>query len=513
MTTVAETKAGKVEGYEKGGLILFKGIPYAAPPLGDLRWMPPTPVSEWNGIRPAKRYGGISPQIIAEASLLPRGPQLDQSEDCLYLNVWTPGLDDACRPVLVWIHGGGFAGGSGMLYDGAPLVKRGDIVMVSVNYRLGPIGFLNLHEITGGNIPATGNEGLLDQVAALEWVQENIRAFGGDPEQVTIAGESAGGMSVGSLFGLPNARGLFHKAIPQSGACSTALPLEKATQAATHYLELLGIDADDVDGLRSVPTDKLLEASARLVPSGIRNKLGIGTMPLEPVIDGRILPELPLDAVRDGSADGTRILVGSTQDEWTLFSASDLSVRTMSDELLLRRMKRLVPGTDPEPIIDGYRRLLEGGDSQVKPGDLYTAIQTDRAFRMPAIRLAEACSKRRVPAYLYLFTWKCPAFKGRLGACHALELGFIFGSYNLEGADQFFGTGPAADTLAMQMQDAWIAFTRSGDPSCESIGNWPVYGDHMATMLLGEPTELRENPYGDARRIWEGVPDEAVGSF
>jgi len=513
MTVVAETKAGKVEGYERDGLILFRGIPYAAPPLGDLRWMPPKPASKWNGIRPAKRYGAMSPQIIPEASILPRGPRLDQSEDCLYLNVWTPGLDDARRPVFVWIHGGGFTGGSGMLYDGAPLVRRGDIVMVSINYRLGPIGFLNLKEITGGKIPSTGNEGLLDQVAALEWVQENIRAFGGDPEQVTIAGESAGGMSVGSQLGLPKAKGLFHRAIPQSGSCSTALPLEKAVRAATHYLELLGIEADDVDSLRSAPIDRLLKASARLVPSGIRNRLDIGTMPLEPVIDGRVQPKLPLDAVRDGSADGIPILVGSTRDEWTLFSASDLSVRKMSDELLLRRMKRLLPGTDPQPVINGYRRLLESGDSPVKPGDLYTGIQTDRAFRMPGIRLAEACGQRGTPAYLYLFTWTSPAYKGMLGACHALELGFIFGSYRLEGADQFFGTGPAADALAEQMQDAWIAFTRTGDPSCESIGNWPVYGDSMSTMLMGEATGLQGDPYNDARRIWDGVPDGAVGSF
>jgi para-nitrobenzyl esterase len=240
MTPIVETRYGKLEGFHAGEQIVFKGIPFAAPPVGARRWLPPEPPQPWAGVRRATEFSCAAPQVSRQLETLPllRIDQ-EQSEDCLYLNVWTPGLDDACRPVMVWIHGGGFTIGTGaqLMADEMALVDRGDVVLVSINYRLGALGFLNLNEVTRGAIPATGNEGLLDQVAALRWVRENIAAFGGDPENVTIFGESAGGMSVGTLLGLPTAQGLFEKAIPQSGAASTANPLERAVSVAERVLE------------------------------------------------------------------------------------------------------------------------------------------------------------------------------------------------------------------------------------------------------------------------------------
>jgi para-nitrobenzyl esterase len=232
METIVKTDAGKVEGYQQRGLYVFKGMPYAAPPVGERRWLPPGAAEPWSGVRQAQSSAAIAPQNMAQGGFLDlnqRPAAEPQSEDCLYLNVWTPGLDDAHRPVLFWIHGGGFTGGSGSspVYKGSRLSSRGNVVVVTTNYRLGPLGFLNLNEITGGKIPATGNEGLLDQVAALEWVRSNITSFGGDPGNVTIFGESAGGMSVGCLLAVPQAKGLFRRAILQSGAANTARPLGK----------------------------------------------------------------------------------------------------------------------------------------------------------------------------------------------------------------------------------------------------------------------------------------------
>ncbi|MCP4749633.1 MAG: carboxylesterase/lipase family protein [Proteobacteria bacterium] len=439
----------------------------------------------------------------------------DRNEDCLFLNVTTPGTAEARRPVFVWIHGGHFSAGAGSqaTYDGTTLSRRGDVVVVTINYRLGPLGFLRLKEITGGRIPSTGNEGLLDQIMALEWVGDNISAFGGDPNNVTLAGESAGGMSVGSLMAMPRVRGFYHKAILQSGAASTGIAPEKAVRVAEHFLDLVEIKADDMKGLRSVVPEKLLKAAAALESSATSNKLNLGTMPMQPVIDGSILPAIPLEAISDGSADGTAVLVGSTLDEWKLFAPRDLRLRTMDEAGLLKRCRRLINGGDAEHLVETYRNILEKRGLDPNPRDVFTAIQTDRIFRMPAIRLVEVCRQRRIPAYNYMFTWKSPAFRGALGACHALELGFVFGTYSVGRSAMFYGKGPAADALARKIQDPWLAFIRNGDPSCDGGDDWPVYGDARETMLLGETCGIENAPYEEERRIWDTIPDTAIGSL
>ena len=250
MGNTVEINTGKIEGLQIDGLHIFMGIPYAAPPIGEKRWLPPQPLKPWNGLLEAKTAGPVCPQPPPAIELLrgavDRDDLKNQKEDCLYLNVWTPGLDNKRRPAMVWIHGGAFrtGAGSGPVYNGAALARKGNVVVVTINYRLAPYGFLNLNEITDGKIPATGNEGLLDQIAALKWVQENITAFGGNPGNVTIFGESAGGMSIGASLAMPAAKGLFHKAIPQSGAANTAHTLQEAVLTSEHFLDIRNVSME-----------------------------------------------------------------------------------------------------------------------------------------------------------------------------------------------------------------------------------------------------------------------------
>ena len=519
MSAIAETRYGKVEGVQREGLVVFKGVPYAAPPVAERRWLPPAPPDAWSGVRQAKWFGPVAPQNRPEGIDVLEGFSDDQpqGEDCLYLNVWTPGLDDARRPVMVWIHGGGFTIGSGSqaIYEGSTLARRGDVVVVTINYRLGPLGFLNLNEVTGGRIPATGCEGMLDQVAALEWVRDNIAAFGGNPGNVTIFGESAGGMSVGTLLGMPRAQGLFSKAIPQSGACHTALPLDRAVRVAERYIERLGIGAGDVDPLRAMAVPELLRASGSLGGDLSSFDSEIGGMPLQPVIDGHVLPRCPIDSVSGGSAAGVAVLVGSTLEEWKLFAGMGESPYTLDEPQLAGRLGRQLDAGDVERLLESYRKARSGRGAPVSPGELFVAIETDRVFRLPAIRLAERQLAHDSRVYNYLFTWTSPAAGGLLGACHALELPFVFGTHAMnDGMKAFAGAGPTADALATAIQDCWLAFARTGDPSNDTVGKVDAYGaEHRATLVLGETCAAESAPYDAERAAWDGIADQRIGSF
>lgn len=503
MEIIVETDSGKTEGYQQRGLYVFKGIPYAAAPVGEQRWLPPKAVKPWSGVRQSQSYAAIAPQMVAPQGVFNQRPTEEpQSEDCLYLNVWTPGLDDARRPVLFWIHGGGFTGGSGSqpAYKGSRLSARGDVVVVTINYRLGSLGFLNLDEMTGGKIPATGNEGLLDQIAAMKWVRSNIMAFGGNPENVTIFGESAGGMSIGCLLAVPQAKGLFHKAILQSGAANTAWPLGSAVKVAEQFLNILDLGPTDVDALRSLPVERLLAAQQELAPRMLASGLRMG-MPLQPVIDSAILPALPLDAIKDGSASEIPIIVGSNLDEWKSLGMNDQELPELDEAGLLRRCKRLMPDEKAEALVATYREARARRGLSATPAELFSAIQTDQMFRIPAIHLAEAQQRQGQSAYNYIFTWSSPMLDGTLGAYHGLELGFLFGNYT----EEYGGAGPAADALSGNMQDAWLAFAHNANPSCENLGKWPPYDDHRVTMLLGEECRVEKAPYDDERRAWGSV--------
>ncbi|NRA03339.1 MAG: carboxylesterase/lipase family protein [Myxococcales bacterium] len=514
MRTTVETRHGRLEGTRAGGEIAFRGVPYAAPPLAARRWAPPAPPEPWSGVRRAVEFAPAAPQLVIELETLPiLDIGVETNEDCLYLNVWTPGCDAARRPVMVWIHGGGFTIGTGaqLVQDAMPLVEHGDVVVVSINYRLGLFGFLRLDEATEGAIPASGNEGLLDQIAALRWVRENIAAFGGDPNNVTIFGESAGGMSVGTLMALPPAEGLFHRAIPQSGAASTASTRDRATQVAGSVLS--GLGTHDADALRALPVERLLEAQAKLLPAAPGGpESEFGTMPLQPVVDGRVLPGPALERIAAGSAAGIPVLVGSTLDEWKLFGMLDPSTLSLDEPGLLRRLEAL---PDPATLVAAYRKARAGRQAPTTPRELLMAIETDRAFRIPGLRLAEAQRAHEARVYSYLVTWPSPMMGGILGSPHAVELGPLFGIHDTdETTAAFFGRGPAADELARGMQEAWTRFARSGDPSGPVLGDWPAYEpEQRATMILGEASHLERAPYDDERRAWEGIPDQLIGKL
>lgn len=497
---IVETKNGKIEGDFKDGIYVFKGIPYAAPPIGEFRWLPPQPVQPWGGVREAKTFGPNPPQNMLPGepieSLRMEGPQ---DEDCLYLNIWSPGFDKGPRPVMVWIHGGAFIIGSGSqpVSDTGILAARGDVVYVSINYRLGALGFMNLKEATGGRIPATGNEGLLDQVAALQWVQDNISAFGGDPDNVTVFGESAGGMSIGCLMGMHAAKGKFHKAILQSGAANTVGALENATDITGQYLEILGIGAEEVDAMRSLTVKQLMGAQQTLSDQ-LRATRQVIT-PFQPLVDGEVIPELPIKAIQKGSGKGILVLAGTNRDEWKLFGMMEPGLDQLDEAGLAERLGNLIPTEYVPGLIEAYKNARKGRGEATTPLEILSAIQTDLMFRMPVVRLVEAQVNHKQPVYNYLFTWNSPVAGGILGACHALDIGFVFGKHD----DTFCGTGPDADQLSRNMQDAWIAFARTGNPSCESIGTWEPYGDRRATMMLDKTFRLEEAPYEGERSAWD----------
>ncbi|MFC1947095.1 carboxylesterase/lipase family protein [Chloroflexota bacterium] len=511
--TVAETVSGKIEGTYRGGLYIFKGVPYAASPVGTLRWMPPQPHSSWDGIRPAVEFSPIAPQTV-----LPN-PALDairvlqqQSEDSLYLNIWTPGLDDAKRPVMVWIHGGAFNMGSGSepLTDGAKLASRGDVVVVSINYRLGLLGFLNLNEVTSGRIPSSGNEGLLDQVAALRWVRDNISAFGGDPDNVTIFGESAGAMSIGCLLVMPEARELFNKAILQSGVGSTVSLLDAGVMLSGRFLEYFSLKPEDTEAMLNLTVDQLLDANQELKRQFARKEEEEMRITVTaPVIDGKIIPDIPYELIKKGAAGGVKIIAGTNLEEWTLLCMMDTKLPNLEDTGLLRRLEYYLPSGYSSGLVNAYRTARSARAMSTSAPEVFKAIQTDRMFRMPCLKVVDAQTRHNPSTYNYLFTWKSPILGGMLGACHSLDIGFVFGTY----IPDFHGSGPAADRLSTNMQEAWLAFARTGDPSCENLGAWLPYGQNRTTMVFGEESGLEDAPYDEERRAWDEIPDFFTGEI
>ena len=514
MSATVSIHQGKLEGDDQGGLFVFKGVPFAAPPVGARRWLAPEKPESWTGLRDARRFGAVSHQnqvMLSALSAMVVGGE--QSEDCLSLNVWTPALDGKRRPVMVWVHGGAFTIGSGSqpLYDSSVLARRGDVVVVTINYRLGPLGFLRMADVTNGKIPATGNEGMLDQVAALRWVRDNIAEFGGDPGNVTIFGESAGGMSVGTILAMPSARGLFHKAIPQSGASHTGASVARANRTAERVLSKLGVHPGDAGAIRALTPEQLLTGT--LLDDGRTPDPELG-MAYQPVVDGTHVPRAAIEMVGDGTASGVAVMVGSTLEEWKLFSLMDPSLHKLDRAGLGARVSRRLTAAAADALIDTYEKARAARGESVTPAELFTAIETDRTFRMPGVRLAQVQRRHDSRVYSYLFTWPSPAMGGVLGSCHALELGFVFGTNSLPGMTMFAGAGPAAEKLAAQMQDAWLAFARSGDPSCESAGTWEGYTEaRRPTMVFGANTNLEDAPRDQERRAWDAIPDRIFGSL
>ncbi len=501
---IAETKSGKLEGYSKDGLYIFKGIPYAAPPVGNLRWMPPQAVKPWSGVRSAKEYGAIAPQTVMPAPPgMPVQPPQKQSEDCLFLNIWTPGLDNGKRPVMIWIHGGAFVLGSGSdpMYEGGKLPKNGNVVLVTINYRLSMLGFLRLKDATGAKIPSTGNEGLLDQAAAIRWVKENIEAFGGDSNNITVFGESAGSMSISCLLIMPAAKKLFRKAILESGASNVVVPKEAGNSGGRALLEAAGLKQTNAEELMKMSLQQLLDIETKMkMASPIPGEPARITITM-PVADGEVIPESPLELARKGAAKDIITVIGSNLDEWTLFGMMQPGFNTMTEEEMMKTAEAMIPGGAAGKIVEAYRSALRKRGANVTPTSIMTAIQTDNMFRMPAVRLVEAQQKNNAPSYNYLFDWKSPLMGGIMGACHALEIGFVFGTHE----PMFNGSGPDADKLSESIQEAWIAFARTGNPSCKSMGDWPQYEKKRMTMIIGKNNHVEAAPYEEERAAWDLV--------
>jgi para-nitrobenzyl esterase len=463
VVTVAE---GQLRGADKDGVLSFKGVPYAAAPFGANRFAAPQPAPTWEGVRDALEYGPTcpaGPYPDALEALLPE-PRIP-GEECLNLNVWTPAIDGSLRPVLVWIHGGGFTNGSGAVsgYDGTRFARDG-LVCVTINYRLGADGFLLLED-------APANRGMLDQIAALRWVRQNISAFGGDPGAVTIAGESAGAMSVTTLLSMPAADGLFQRAIGQSGAGHHVLSAPIAAKVTAELAEHLGVQPT-VEGFAAVPLDALIEGQRALAASLAAQpdpakwgELSRNLMVFEPVVDGAILPARPIDGIAEGAGSGVDVLTGSNADEYALF---------------------LVPTGAAGFIDDG---ILAGAVAMVV-GDWF--------FRMPAIRLAEARHARGADTFVYEFLWPSPQFDGRLGACHALEVGFVFDNLDDPLGEPFTGSAPP-QALADEMHGAWVSFVKTGSPG------WAPYGTARTVRQFNEVSATVDDPAAAQRLVWEGV--------
>ncbi len=491
---ITTTRSGKVEGVERDGIQVFMGIPYATPPVGDRRWLPAVPEEPWDGVRDATKFSAQSAQGPFAMNVMFGGEQPEVSEDSLYLNVWTPACDDAKRPVLFWIHGGAFIFGSGDTpwYDGTQFVTHGDVVVVTINYRLGPFGFLQLADSFGEAFEGSGNLGILDQVVALEWVRDSIANFGGDPNNVTIFGESAGGASVGTLLGLPSARGLFHAAVPQSGASSWYATRETGATFADGFVERLGVKSGDVDALRALTTQEIIDAAmshAAVSPSG-------GGLRFQPVVDGTSLPLPPLDAIEAGNADGVRVLVGTNGHEVTLFNMMDPALASI-DPVGVSPLLEPWFGEGAAAVVDDYRSRRADASGL----ELWTDVGTDAIFRIPAIRLAEA-QQGHGPVWMYWFTWETPAFGGVLRSTHALEIPFVFDNLD-KGAELFTGNGAGRQVLADAMHGAWLALARNGDPNHAGVPTWPAYDtETRATMRFDDTVEVVEDPHGEDRQAW-----------
>ncbi len=496
---------GQLEGTRQEGVFAFKGVPFAAPPVGERRWLPPQPVEPWQEVLQACQFGTAAPQNPMLGGPGLEGEPEPQSEDCLYLNIWSPGLDSKRRPVVVWIHGGAFSIGSGSspMYEGSVLARRNDVVVVTVNYRLNLLGFLNLREATGGRIPATGNEGLLDQVAALKWVQRHIAAFGGDPDNVTIMGESAGSMSIACLLTMPAAQGLYHKAILESGVGSTTMPLEKAAEVGRLFLEVTGIRSDDVEALRALTVEQLLAAEIEL-----RRRMASPWEPMRitvtaPVIDGEVMAQMPTHAIAQGVAKDIPMIIGSNLDEWKLFLIGEPHKEKIDRAQIVERLGHVIPTKYAEEIVEHYYQARSHRGDDISPLEILSAINTDVMFRIPALQMVEAQQKHNPAVFNYLFTYTSPVFGGVLGACHALEMGFVFATHD----DKFCGAGPEANKLSETIQDAWTSFARTGNPSCAALGDWAVYGDGRMTMILDTQCRLEPAPYEEERQAWDIVGD------
>jgi para-nitrobenzyl esterase len=517
--TVAETTAGKIRGFRRNGVYIFKGVPYGASTSGARRFMPPVKPDRWTGIRNALQNGRVCPnqdsahfdtdgKNLANSDedqfVLHRGAAATvPGEDCLRLNVWTQEINGSHkRPVMVYMHGGGFSGGSGhdlLAYDGESLARNHDVVVVTHNHRLNVYGYLNLAHLGGEEFASSANVGMLDLVAVLEWVRDNIATFGGDPGSVTIFGQSGGGGKIIALMAMPAAKGLFHRAIVQSGPFLKSLSPDYSGRLAELVIAELGLSKSQVNELQAIPVDRLSGAAAEAMKKMPRPKPSIrrvyGEYDWGPTVDGHILPRHPFDPGAPEISADVPLITGTNLHEFV--NGLD---RPDASAMKLEEVNRLVSeafGDHGEAIIEAFRRDYP----KVTPFDLYATIAASSQTRRPAF--AQAFRKAALgaaPAYSYIFSWRTPVLDGRPGPFHACEIAFTFD--NAEICDHYSGGSPEAFALSRQMSAAWVSFARKGNPNHNGLPHWPTYtAEDRASMYFDTPCQVRHDAEGEGLRL------------
>jgi para-nitrobenzyl esterase len=489
--TLARTRSGRVAGYRDHGVHVFKGIPYGAD-TAPRRFRPALRESAWRGVRDATRHGASAPQSDND------GPG---SEDCLFLNVCTPGLrDGGRRPILFYIHGGGYNNGSGSspLYDGVRLCRRGDAVVVTVNHRLNAFGYLYLAELAGPEYAHSGNVGQLDLVQALQWVRQHAAEFGGDAGNVTVFGQSGGGAKIATLMAMPAAQGLFHRAMTMSGQQVTAAGPRAATQRTQLFLDALEVAPHGIDRLRTAPMEKILEAARTRDPSRIEDT----SLYLGPVMDARSLHRHPFYPDAPPQSAHIPMIIGNTHDETRAFLGDDPDNFALSWEQLPKKLQAQ-QYTDilPEVVIAEYRRMYP----DYTPSQVFFAATTAGRSWRGAVEEAEARARQGSPAWVYQLDWGSPLDGGKFGAFHALDIPLVFDNIAQPGSHT--GTGAQAQQVAGQMSQALLAFARRGDPNHAGLPQWRPYTlEARETMVFDSRSRMENDPRGGERKLYQRAP-------
>lgn len=509
-TAIVDTQTGMVAGYHENDVYIYKGIPYAKA----RRFMPPEPMAKWDGVRSSRAYGPTCPQAKRQ------GWQSDEhafafnwddghaDESCLCLNIWTSVVKDGKkRPVMVWLHGGGYAAGSGQelaSYDGANLAKTGDVVVVTLNHRLNVLGFLDLSAF-GEKYAKSGNVGLLDLVSALQWVNKNIASFGGDASNVTIFGQSGGGGKVSTLLATPSAKGLFHKAIVQSGSMLRTMDSKYSRQIGTAVMEELGLDASQVDRLQEIPYEQLLAAGEKAVARVKAQSGGEGVSSFifgwAPTVDGVVLPAQPFDPVAPAQSKDIPMLIGTTLHEFTM-STYVPAFRNISKEKAVDFLQQKYGERT-----DDFLRAFAKAYPNYKPIDL---VDVDLVFRPGALEQARLkATQGGAPVYMYLFAWESPILDGMFRSTHCMEIPFVFN--NVVRHASMTGGGEAALALGAKMCQAWVNFARTGNPNAQGLPQWEPYNPKEgATMFFDDIPEVR---YSHDKELIELVSKFPVRGF
>jgi para-nitrobenzyl esterase len=498
---VVEIASGKIRGVVIDQVYAFKGVPYGASTAGAGRFMPPAKPQPWTDIKETTHVGHRSPQqpgmleIPEVAATSGQGPM---GEDCLVLNVWTNGLKGSRkRPVMVWLHGGGFASGSGdySMYDGANMARKRDVVTVTVNHRLNVFGYLYLADIGGPKYGDASNAGHRDIVLALEWVRDNIANFGGDPGNVTIFGQSGGGGKVATLMAMPAAKGLFHRAICQSGASIKGTSRANATRTAQTLLTKLSLKPDQIDQLQSMPFDQLTEAIK-----------GVGGF--APVVDGKTLTHDPFDPGAPEESATVPLLIGTVEEEVNFFPATPLD--PIDDADLHKRVKQAARNAD-DATVDRLIAIYKKGRPGKSNVEIYQIIASDAGFSGNVHTEADRkAAQGKAPVYKYYFTWQSPVREGKLRSYHTLEIPFVL--ENVDEAKSMTGSGQDRYALSDKMSAAWAAFARTGNPNAKGLPRWAAFtADQRATMIFNDECKLVDDPFKEERLAIASLPPAGPG--